>query len=82
MSKFDKLVEKFLRKPPEVSFNDVVKILEAFGYTEKDSGSGSHRVFTKQNNYPIVVPVIKGRMVKRDYVKMIIDRLGLEERNG
>ncbi len=79
MGKFEKLIGQFLRKPPEVSFADVAKLLEDFGYKERDSGSGSHRVFTKPNNLPIVVPIVKGRIVKRTYIQMIIERLGLEE---
>jgi predicted RNA binding protein YcfA (HicA-like mRNA interferase family) len=79
MSKVEKLIDLFLRKPTEVTFEDVVKIVEAFGYEEKPSGSGSHRVFIKKQNYPIVVPIHKGKMVKRVYIQMIIDRLGLEE---
>jgi len=35
MGELDKLVEKFLRKPPGVLFEDVAKVLEAFGYEER-----------------------------------------------
>ena len=79
MGQFEKLIEKLLRKPTEVSFNDVVKVLEAFGYEERPSGSGSHRAFTKSGSLPVIVPVIKGRRVKGRYIQMIIERLGLEE---
>jgi predicted RNA binding protein YcfA (HicA-like mRNA interferase family) len=78
MSKLEKIVEQFLREPPEVSFDDVGVLLSAFGF--KDSGgSGSHRVFVKPGDLPIIVPTIKGRRVKKVYVRMIIDRLGLED---
>ncbi|MBN2238458.1 MAG: type II toxin-antitoxin system HicA family toxin [Dehalococcoidales bacterium] len=79
MSNFDKLIKKFLAKPPEVLFTDVMKVLEAFNYSERHSGTGSHRVFIKPGNSPIIVPVIKGRKVKRAYIQMIIDRLELED---
>ncbi len=79
MNQLDKLVEKFLRKPPEVLFEDVAKVLEAFGYEERSSGGGSHRVFVKPSHPPKIVPTIKGRRVKRVYVTMIIDNLELEE---
>ena len=79
MAKLEKLVEQFLMKPPEVSFKDVAKILEVFGYEERHSGSGSHRVFTKSGHPPKTVPTIKGRRVKKVYVQMIIENLGLEE---
>ena len=79
MSQLDKLVEKFLRKPPEVLFEDVAKVLEAFGYKERPSGGGSHRFFAKLGYRGKTVPTKEGRYVKRVYVKMIIDNLELEE---
>lgn len=79
MGQLDKLVEHFLKEPPEVSFNDVAKVLEAFGYTERPSGGGSHRAFVKLDHRPKIVPTVKGRRVKRAYVRMIIDNLELEE---
>ncbi|TET42988.1 MAG: type II toxin-antitoxin system HicA family toxin [Dehalococcoidia bacterium] len=78
MTRLEKLVELFLRKPSEVSFQDVVKVLEAFGYKERPSKSG-HRVFTKMGEYAITVPTVKGRRVKQAYVRKILERLGLEE---
>jgi hypothetical protein len=39
MSKLKKLVEEFLRRPPEVNFNDVCYLLEAFGFEEKRSNT-------------------------------------------
>lgn len=79
MSQLDKLVEQFLREPPEVSFTDVATVLEAFGYVERSSGGGSHRVFVKLGQPPIIVPTIKGRRVKRVYIRMIIENLNLED---
>lgn len=78
MARIEKLVELFLREPPEVSFEDVVKVLAAFGYKKRPSKAG-HRVFSKPAEYPITVPTVKGRRVKRVYVRMIIERLELEE---
>ncbi len=79
MSQLDKLVELFLREPVEASFADVVKVLEAFGYVERPSGAGSHRAFVKPGQPPIIVPTIKGRRVKRAYIRMITESLNLEE---
>ena len=78
MARLEKLVELFLREPPGVSFQDVVKVLEAFGYKERLSKSG-HKVFAKPGEYPITVPTVKGRRVKRAYVRKIIEHLELEE---
>lgn len=79
MGQLEKLVEQFLREPAEVSFDDVVALLKAFGYIERKSSGGSHRVFAKRGYPPIIVPTVKGRKVKRVYIKRIIDILGLEE---
>lgn len=78
MTRLEKLVVLFLRAPSDVSFQDVVKVLEAFGYEKRPSKSG-HEVFVKLGEYPITVPTVKGRRVKRVYVRKIVERLGLEE---
>ena len=78
MGQLDKLVEQFLKEPPEILFNDVAKVLEAFGYEERPSGGGGHRAFVKLGHRPKIVPTVKGRRVKRPYVRMIIDNLELE----
>jgi predicted RNA binding protein YcfA (HicA-like mRNA interferase family) len=79
MDQVEKLVEKFLRKPPEVLFKDVAKVLEAFGYEERPPGGSGHRFFAKPGHRGKTVPTIKGRRVKGCYVSMIIDNLELEE---
>jgi len=79
MSQIDKLVEQFLREPPEVLFAEVAKVLEEFGYEERPSGRGSHRAFVKPGHPPKIVPTIKGRRVKKAYVRMIIENLNLED---
>jgi predicted RNA binding protein YcfA (HicA-like mRNA interferase family) len=79
MNQLDKLVEKFLRRPPEVLFEDVAKVLKAFGYEERPPRGGSHRFFAKPGRRGKTIPTVKGRYVKRRYVSMIIDNLGLEE---
>ncbi|MEH2235688.1 hypothetical protein [Nostoc sp.] len=35
MSKLRKLVDQFLKRPPEVRFQEVYYLLEAFGFEEK-----------------------------------------------
>jgi predicted RNA binding protein YcfA (HicA-like mRNA interferase family) len=79
MNQLDKLVEKFLRKPPEVLFDDIAKVLEAFGCEERPPRGGSHRFFAKPGHQGKTIPTVKGRYVKRRYVSMIIDNLELEE---
>jgi len=79
MGELDKLVEKFLRKPPGDLLEDVAKVLEAFGYEERRPRGGSHRFFAKPRHRGKTIPTVKGRYVKRRYVSMIIDNLELEE---
>jgi len=78
MSQLEKLVTKFLREPAEVRFEEVVKLLEAFGYRQH-SVKGSHFTFVKLGARPITVPTEKGRRVKRLYVQRINELLELEE---
>ena len=79
MGQLEKLVEAFLKRPSDISFSDVAKLLQEFGYEERPTRGGSHRVFTKPNRPPIIVPTIKGRRVKRVYIEMICNTLNLEE---
>jgi predicted RNA binding protein YcfA (HicA-like mRNA interferase family) len=76
MGKLEKLIELFLRQPPEVKFTDVCYLLEAFDYSEQRS-KGSHHTFSHPNGETIVIPKVGGKKVKRVYVKRIIEILEL-----
>ncbi|NJL22676.1 MAG: type II toxin-antitoxin system HicA family toxin [Leptolyngbyaceae cyanobacterium SM1_3_5] len=76
--KLIKLVERFLSEPPEVRFEEVRSVLEAFGFVEVRS-SGSHHTFRNSSGQIIVVPKSGGKMVKRTYVKEIVRLLNLGE---
>jgi predicted RNA binding protein YcfA (HicA-like mRNA interferase family) len=78
MSRRDKLVEKIRARPAEVEFADVRRLLEDFGWT-LDRTEGSHRTFTKAGEYPIAIPTVGGRKVKRYYLGVICRRLGLDD---
>ncbi|HLO84746.1 MAG TPA: type II toxin-antitoxin system HicA family toxin [Nostocaceae cyanobacterium] len=78
MSKLRKLVVQFLKLPPEVRFEDVCYLLEAFGFEEKRS-KGSHHSFRDSQGKKITVPKIGGQKVKGVYVQQIVDLLNLEE---
>ncbi|HBQ98576.1 MULTISPECIES: type II toxin-antitoxin system HicA family toxin [unclassified Roseofilum] len=45
MSKKQKLLRQVLNNPKNVSFKDIVSLLEAFGFT-LDRINGSHHIFT------------------------------------
>jgi predicted RNA binding protein YcfA (HicA-like mRNA interferase family) len=78
VGKLDKLIEQFLRDPPEVEFSDVRYLLESFGFEEKRS-RGSHHTFRNDEGLKVTVPKKGGRMVKRVYVRQIIKLLNLDE---
>ena len=78
MSSFIKLIEKFVYKQNEININDVRRLLNDFGYTEKKK-PGSECTFHKRGSYPFNVPTVKGRHVKRRYVERIVKILELEE---
>jgi predicted RNA binding protein YcfA (HicA-like mRNA interferase family) len=61
--------------PSEVPFREIRKLLEAHGWTLKRI-TGSHHIFTREGETPIVVPVHRGK-VKPVYERQIRKRLGL-----
>ena len=78
MAQLDKLIERIRARPPEASFSDVRRLLEAFGWTLKRQ-KGSHAHFTKPGERTQTVPLAKGRSVKCHVLDRVIDRLGLDE---
>jgi predicted RNA binding protein YcfA (HicA-like mRNA interferase family) len=53
-------------------------LLEEMGW-RKDREKGSHVTFVKEDEPPITVPKEGGRWVKRAYLDLICDRLGLDD---
>lgn len=79
MSRAEKLVDKLRRLPPEADFGDVRKVLETHGW-KLDRIRGSHHHFTKPGaNPPIITLPVHDGVVKRFYVKRVLEHLGLEE---
>lgn len=76
MGDIDKLVERICRRPPEARFDDVRRLLEAFGW-EMRRQKGSHVTFVKTSRAILVVPK-HNEKVKRAYLDDICDQLGLE----
>ncbi len=84
MSKLTKLILNFLASPPEVRFEDVRYVLEAFGFQEKRS-RGSHHIFENEVGEVIIIPKKGGqkvKKVKRFYVQRIAELLKLEDWQG
>jgi predicted RNA binding protein YcfA (HicA-like mRNA interferase family) len=78
VTQFDKFIERIRARPPEADFRDVCKLLEAFRWT-LDREKSSHVVFTKPGERSIIDPQVKGRKVKKPYLNMICERLGLDD---
>jgi len=77
LSDIDKIIELLRRRPPEAGYEDVRRLLEAFGWTQKRQ-TGSHVIFTKPGERSISVPLVGGRRVKRVYLIRIIELLDLD----
>jgi predicted RNA binding protein YcfA (HicA-like mRNA interferase family) len=73
------LIEKLSKDPNRITIDDCTKLLRDFGYKLK-KGSGSHRVYHKENTRAItIVAPHDTKYVKSIYIKIIIKLLGLEE---
>jgi len=80
LSKIDKLLERFLSNPKDLKWNELVRILNHFGYSEIKSGKtgGSRRKFV--NDKKDVISLHKPHpkpIVKQYVIKQIIEKLGL-----
>lgn len=65
-------------RPVEARVKDVQTLLEMFGWHVKLKGT-KHITCRKEGERAIVVPVVGGQMVKRDYLDIICVRLGLDD---
>ncbi len=79
MATLDKLIERIRARPPEADFTDVRQVLVAFGWV-LDRERGSHAYFTKPGERALSIPRVGGRRVKRTYLDLICERLGLDDR--
>ncbi len=74
MSKKEKLLAKMRRLPPTARFEDVETLLKLYGFKESRS-NGSHHVFKKEGCGRLTVPKLGGKMVKREYIKQVLQEL-------
>jgi len=77
MSKKEKLLQKMLAKPPEITFGEFEAFMELHGWV-KDRQKGSHAIFLSTSGEMLTVPQKHGKMVKRTYIVLALKRLGLE----
>ncbi len=70
MSQWDKLISKILNLAPNIRFEELKKILEAYGYEmTAPKGGSSHFTFRKMGCNPITIP--KHKTIKKVYVEMV-----------
>ena len=79
MSKIQKLIAKLKLLPPEAHIDDVVKIYLYFGWTFRPGGKHTNILVSPDQTRTRAVPTISGKRVKTQYVKIMIDDLGLNE---
>lgn len=78
MTQLVKLIQRLRARPPEARFNDVRRVMEAYGW-EFDRQSGSHCTFVKPGELPFVIPTVSGRTVKRRYLDRVCALLELDD---
>ena len=78
MGKLGKLIQKLLRDPPELSYDDVYYLLIQFNFQEI-SNKGSHHTFRNEKSLKITIPKKGVQTVKRTYLKQIVKILELDK---
>ena len=81
MSAWDKLIDRIRELSNDLRFEELRKVLEAYGYSMKQPRSGSsHYTFRKAGCAPITIP--KHEPIKRAYVELVRQVVEAEEKNG
>ena len=81
MSKTEKLLKKFLSDPKDFTWNELVKLLDYYGFKEIQTGktSGSRRKFINMDNIPINVHKPHPKEILKSYqIEQIIEILKQE----
>lgn len=70
MSKWDKLISRIYNLSRNLRFEELQKVLEAYGYVMyAPRGGSSHYTFRKKGCQPITIP--KHEPIKKVYVEMV-----------
>jgi hypothetical protein len=78
MSKIEKLISRFLKRPKDLTWDELVAILDYYGYNELPSGKtgGSRRKFANNNNIIISLHKPHPRLIVKSYViDQVLDHL-------
>lgn len=74
----DRILERLRREPPEMTFADIETLLVALGWTVKE-GKSSHVVLVSPRKSTITIATVKGRTIKRTYLRLILKEIGRGE---
>ena len=80
MTRSEKLLTRFLSRPKDFTYNEIVRLLGSFGYKEQQ-GSGSRIVFSNEglkHNIKLHKPH-PGNVLKRYQIDLIIKELKSNE---
>lgn len=78
MSKFEKLLQRIKNLDNNLRFEELKKVLEAFGYVMHAPKSGSsHFTFRKKGSIPITIP--KHEPIKVIYVRLVKEAIEEED---
>ena len=81
MSKWDKLILRIKSLDKNMRFEELQKVLEAYGYEmNAPKGGSSHYTFRKDGEMAITIP--KHRPVKNFYVALVKEIVEMEEKKN
>ena len=78
MSTIEKLIARFLTRPKDFSWAELVRVLKYFGYEER-AGSGSRRKFIHYDRQPIILHEPHPRRILKMYQINLIYEVLKEE---
>ncbi len=80
MSQWDTLISQIISLSPDIRFEELRKVLEAYGYSMHAPRSGSsHCIFRKPGCQPVTIP--KHKPIKKVYVEMLKEIVESEGKN-
>jgi hypothetical protein len=84
MSRINKLYQRIVQNPKDVSFDQFQTLLEACGYQLRRGGSGSHRWFNKKGCPPIHFPEHRpvGEVYIKKALRILAENGDLDELDG
>ena len=80
MTKAEKLLNRFLSRPKDINYNELLRLLSSFGYKEQQ-GSGSRVVFSN-NKLKHSIKLHKphpGNIMKKYQIDLVINELESKE---